>query len=403
MTQDQTMIPFDDALRIVDETLAGVAPRGETVPAREALGRVLLAHQFSRLDLPPFNKSAMDGYAVLADDERDEYRLLETIPAGRVGTEPLVPGATVKFMTGAAVPAGTAKVIMIEQTQEQGDAVRVHDHSGRPNICLQAEDVSRGDLIMSAGTILTPLHVANLISCGITGVPVAHRIRLAIISTGDEIVDSPDLIKPGKIMDTNSPLLAGLAEQGGLEVVSEQALPDEPEATVAGIRSALDAADIVVLSGGVSVGDFDFVTQALSDLGLTLHFTRVAVKPGKPMTYASAPGKAVFGLPGNPVSVHLMFHLFVRRAAALMTGAPVGLRELSLPLGSDFKRRKTERQEYVPASITQDARVEPVEFHGSAHLAALLQADGFIVVPAGVPELPEGEVAAFIPFVGPLR
>ncbi len=399
MSNTAKMIPLDEALHILDETLADVKLRRETIPVRDALGRVLLADQTSRLDLPPFNKSAMDGYAILADDERDEYRLAQTIAAGEVGTKGLEPGTTVKVMTGAAVPSGTGCVIMVEHAQQHDDRVKVLKHGGPANICWQGEDIRRGDTVLPAGTLLRAVDIANLIACGITEVEVAQRVRIAIISTGNEIVDSPALLEPGKIMDCNSPLLRGLAAQYGLVVVSEQSVPDHRETIAQALDTALERADVVVLSGGVSAGDFDFVIDALAGIGLELHFTRVAVKPGKPMTYASAPDKVVFGLPGNPVSVYLTFHLFVLRAIALMTGAEPGMREFTLPLASDFQRRKAERVEYLPGWLTHTGTVQPVEYHGSAHLHALTQADGFFIIPRGVTELRPGDVVTFTPLV----
>ncbi|NQT20159.1 MAG: molybdopterin molybdotransferase MoeA [Planctomycetes bacterium] len=396
------VIPLDDAFRIVDETLAGIMPAAETVSVREAIGRTLLADQVSRLDLPPFNKSAMDGYAIIEGDERDEYRLLETVPAGSVGQAKLVSGAAVKVMTGAAVPEGAGTVIMVEYTEEADGIVKVSKHGGKPNICLKAEDVRRGQTILSAGTTLDALDIANLIGCGVGEVEVAPRIRVAVISTGDEIVDSPTDLAPGKIMNSNGPMLAGLARRFGLEVVSEKVLPDDRAATVAGLRSALDRSDIVVFSGGVSVGDFDFVLDAISDVGLTVHFARVKVKPGKPLTYATTaswPPKIVFGLPGNPVSVFLSFHTFVLRAVALLSGARPMIREFTLRLAADFKRGKPGRAQYVPCRLGRDGTIEQIEFHGSAHLTALSQADGFFFIPFGVGALSAGNEVAFLPLM----
>ncbi len=322
---------------------------------------------------------------------------METVAAGEVGTKCLEPGTTVKVMTGVAVPPGTGRVIMIEHTEQHEDTVRVLKHGGGTNICWQGEDVRRAEMVLSAGTILSTVDIANLIGCGLTEVKVARQPRMAIISTGSEIVDSAALLEPGKIMNVNAPLLAGLAKEHSLIVVSEQCVPDDREAIAQALHAALDQADVVVLSGGVSAGDFDFVIEAFADVGLKLHFSRIAVKPGKPMTYASAPGKVVFGLPGNPVAVYLTFHLFVLRAVALMTGAEPQMREFMLPLASDFQRRKGERVEYVPCKLTRDGAIKQVEYHGSAHLYALTHADGFFIVPVGVTELHAGDTVTFTP------
>ena len=402
MMNKTEVITLDDAFRIVDETLADVRLPCETINVREAAGRVLAEDQVSHLDLPPFDKSAMDGYAVLDGDERDEYRLLETVAAGQVGTARLEPGTIVKVMTGSPVPPGSGKVIMIEQTEERDGVVKVHKHDTKQNICWKAEDVTRGQTILAAGTTLDPLAIANLISCGITEVSVARRVRIAIISTGDEIVDSPDLLTPGKIMNSNGPLLAGLSDEFGLEVVSEESVPDDMDATVDALRRALEAADVVVFSGGVSVGEFDFVVEAMPEAGLTVHFSRVAVKPGKPLTYATSPGKVAFGLPGNPVSVYLGFHTFILLTAARMTGGRTPIREFALPLAKDYAGKKGKRSQYVPCRLTDEGAVEQIEFHGSAHLSALSRADGFFLVRENGGKIPAGEKVNFLTVKGGL-
>ena len=391
------MIPVDEMFRRLDEALAGVTLSSERVALSEAQDRILASDQVSRLDLPPFNKSSMDGYAVLEGDERDEYCVLGTVAAGHSRELQLVAGSAVKVMTGAPVPAGTGRVIVQESTQERDGILTVHRHDREANICWQGEDLRRGDLVLQGGTVLGALEIANLLACGITEVDVVRRVRLAIISTGDEIVASPDQLAAGKIIDTNGPLLAGLARDFGLAVVKRASVPDDKDVTAAEIRSALEDADVVICSGGISVGEFDFVHGALSDLGLRLRFAGVASKPGRPMTCATAGSKVVLALPGNPVAVYLMFHLCVLRVVALMSGRKPGLRELTLRLGSDFKRRKAERQEYVPSRLERDGAVLPVEFHGSAHLAALMHCDGFIVVPVGCSELRAGSTVTFVP------
>ena len=397
MDKFQDMISLADALAIVDRTLADVHLPAETAAARCAVGRTLLEDQVSRLDLPPFDKSAMDGYAVARGDRRAEYRLLETLPAGRVGRFSLEPGTTVKVMTGTPVPQGAGRVIILEQTTERDGVVAVHSHAGPTNICKTGEDVRAGDTILKAGTGLSPVDVANLISCGIMTVPVARAVRAAVISTGDEIVDSPDEIEPGRIMNSNGPMLAALARRFAMEVVSEESVSDDREATVSALGAALGRADMVILTGGVSVGEYDFVLDAMEDLDLRVHFTRVAVKPGKPTTCATLAGRVVLSLPGNPASAFLMFHVFVVRAADRMSGRRRAARELTLPLAGDFKRQKTGRTQYVPARLIAGGRLEEVRFHGSAHLAALSRADGFFVVPRGTAELHAGHEVEFLP------
>jgi molybdopterin molybdotransferase len=198
-------------------------------------------------------------------------------------------------------------------------------------------------------------------------------------------------------MNSNGPMLAALARQQGLPVAGRRVLRDDEEATRRGIRAALEEADMVVLTGGVSVGQFDFVLSSLGEAGLQVRFSRVAVKPGKPTVFSWSDGKCAFGLPGNPVSAYLMFHLFVLRAAARMTGAQPPVREIRLRLSHDFTRRKLERLEFVPACLDKDGMVSAVEFHGSAHLAAVLRADGFFQSPVGIARLKAGDEVIFSP------
>jgi molybdopterin molybdotransferase len=197
-------------------------------------------------------------------------------------------------------------------------------------------------------------------------------------------------------MDANGPLLSALAEQAGLHVVDQTCLPDMRETIADWLAASLLDADLILLSGGVSVGDFDHVSGALADAGLRTHFSRVALKPGKPVTFASSQGRMAFGLPGNPVAVYLTFHLFVLRAAAGMLGVEDQVVYEQRRLRSRFGRRKAERTAYVPCRLVE-GDVEPVDYHGSAHLMALSGSDGFFVVPEGENELEAGHRVRFLP------
>lgn len=372
----------------------------ERVPVREAAGRILRVSEHSKVDLPPFDKAAVDGYAVLAGDHREEYRLLGTIAAGELPRSELAPGTTVKVMTGAPVPPGTAKVIMVEQARERGGLVRFVKPGAAGNICRRAEDVARGQEILPAGSRLRALEIANLISCGVTDVKVSRRLNLSIISTGDELVDSPGLLAPGKIMNTNGPLLRGLAEKFALRVMREETVADHKSDLVAALERSLTEADIVVMSGAVSAGDYDFGPAAITASGLDTHFSRVAVKPGMPTTFATGARAILFGLPGNPVAVYLTFHLFVLRAAARLSGARYEPKSFRLRLVRSFSRRSTSRQDYYPCRISSEGLAEPTSYHGSADLAAVMRADGFLVLPPGPKSLETGTEAAFVTFDG---
>ena len=397
MDKFSPMISLEEAFRLFDTALAGRILPGEFVPVREAQGRVLVHDVQSLVDCPAFDKSAVDGFALLADEGQQRYTLLETIPAGYVGSAQLLPGTTVKVMTGAPVPAGTARVVKLEQAREDHGQVEVLREESKANICKQGEDVRTGDTILPAGTVLGALEIANLVGVGISALEVRRRPRVAIISTGDEIVDDPALLAPGKIMNSNGPLLAGLSQEHGLHVVSERAIPDEREATLQAISEAMSQTDIVLLTGGVSVGECDYILPAFAELGLTLHFTRLLVQPGKPTVFATGREQVVFGLPGNPVAAYLMFHLFVLRALALLNARAPEPREYCLPLVADFSRRKTERQAFLPARLNHNGALEILPYHGSAHLQALIAADGFFSVPADCEHIAAGERVTFLP------
>jgi len=399
MSHSTPLLPLDDALRIVDQTFSGGTIPRRKIAVRDAAGQTLASDQLSQLPLPPFDKAAMDGYAILAGDVRDCYQVLETVPAGSAPAVPLRPGAAVKVMTGAPVPAGTGQVMPVEEVRSQAGTIEVIRRTSARHICLQGEDVRVGDVILRAGARLGALEIANLISCGITDVEVFRPIRLAVLSTGDEIVDDPQDLGPGRIMNTNGPMLALLGRRFAMDVVIEESIPDDRAATVEAISRAVDRADLVVLSGGVSVGDCDFVGAALAEAGLSVHFSAVAVKPGRPLTFASRPGATVFGLPGNPVSVYVMFHLFVLRAAARLRGSSWTMREFPLSLRGEFRRRMADRVEFLPCRIDDGGMLVPVEFHGSAHLKALMEADGLLVVPVGTTIVSAGQSVRFVPLM----
>lgn len=406
------MIPLDEAFRIMAETIRPLENAGEILPTHQACGRTLLSDLVSRVEMPPFNKSAMDGYAVLANDLRSEYRLLETIAAGEVGSEKLVPGAAVKIMTGAPTPPGTGRVIMVEETTEENGIVKIREDrldrlaNAPANICLRAEDVKIGQLILSKGRRLNSTATAVLLGCGVTKAHVGRPVRLAIVTTGNELVDAlspacledlPKFLTAGKIVNTNGPLLAGLARESGMEVVSSVMVGDQLADLKDAVETASRKADITLFSGGVSMGDFDLVPQAITESGFKILFSRVAVKPGKPMTFAYGRGKIIFGLPGNPVSARLMFLLFVLRAVTILYGLQPREQSYKVRLVRDFTRPTTNRLEFVPARIDPEGGIRTVRFHGSAHLAALVEADGFMVVPKGVKTYRSGEEVAFLP------
>lgn len=391
------MIPLEEALLILDQTVGTRRVGTETVPVRRSVGRFLARDQRSLVDLPPFNKSAVDGYAV-TDGGGGEYRLIGVVPAGAPGLPALEPGTTAKVMTGSPVPEGTVRVIKVEQAVEKDGIVRFENPSSADNVLKKAQDLRTGDVVLKTGARLGALEVSNLIGCGIAELEVARPVKIAVLATGDELVNSVDSIETGKIMNTNGPLLCDLARRNALDVTMEEVVGDDLPELVRSIRRALDAADIVAISGGVSVGDFDFVPQAIKENGLEIHFSRVAAKPGKPLTFATDDKHLLFGLPGNPVAVYIAFFTFILRAAARLSGGDYQPKRFKVRMAAAHKRKSNSRLAFLPCRLTADGLAEPVPYHGSAHLAALMAADGFIQIPSGVTSLDAGAEVTFLMF-----
>ncbi len=396
------MISIERSLKILEMAAAGSRLPVESVPVRESVGRVLAEDAISRLNLPPFNKSAMDGFAVPAGEVLQQYEIIETVPAGQSPTRDLRPGTAVKVMTGAPVPRGAGSVIMLEHTSQEGNVLKVEQYSGRSNICREAEDIRAGEVVLGAGSRVAPLEVAVLLGCGLKEIRVSERVRVAVLSTGSEIVDRPEELSPGRIMNTNGPVLAELGKAYGMDVVLERLVPDTLSEIRDAVAEAVDTAHLTIISGGVSAGDYDYVKPALRENGLKMLFEKVAIKPGRPVTAAVGKDRLVIGLPGSPVPVYLMFHLFVAPVAELLTGEQLGANWCRLVAGEDFKKKKKRKDidEFVPVRIDSNGKVRPVEYHGTAHLAALTRASGFGRLERGKVDFPRGtpiEVMLLVP------
>lgn len=384
------MITFSEALDIV---LRSARPLGtEPVAVADALQRVLAENLVSDIDMPPFNKSAMDGYACRRADLGDPMAVVETIPAGVVPQHPVEPRQCAKIMTGAQVPDGADCVFMVEYSEElDGGRVRFNGKSTKDNICIQGEDVRTGDAVLAKGQLIAAQHIALLAAVGCAQPLVSCRPSVGIIATGSELVCPSDTPTAGKIRDTNSSQLAAQAATMGLQPTVFGIAEDTEETLSAMIAQAQEACDVLLLSGGVSMGDFDLVPGVLRERGFELRFDRVAVKPGKPTTFGIAPTCVCFGLPGNPVSTFAIFEVVVKPFLYKMMGHDYRPPVVEMPLGVAISRRKTGRTAWIPVRRTEAGVVVPVEYHGSAHSQSLCRADGLIAVPHDVAEIPEGE------------
>jgi molybdopterin molybdotransferase len=387
----RTMIPFEQAFDTVMDHVRRLP--AERVELAAATGRVLAEPVSTDMDFPPFDKACMDGFACRREDLGQSLEVVETVAAGVVPTRSLGPGQATKIMTGAMVPEGADVVFMVEYSEEaEGDRIRFNGAESADNISPRGEDLHEGDTVLESGTLLAAQHVAVLASVGATEPLVSVRPRVGIIATGDELVEPGCLPRQGQIRNSNSHQLFAQTIRAGAVPTYYGIAADRPESIEGMLRRALPENDLVLLSGGVSMGDFDLVPEIITRCGLDIRFDQVAIKPGKPVTFAVGEAGVCFGMPGNPVSTFVIFETFVRPFLQAMMGCTRGLPEWSVRLGAPLVRRRTERMEFVPVSCSEEGEVLPIRYHGSAHFVALARADGLVAFPVGVARLDAGTV-----------
>ena len=383
----------------VDEARASVLGRtptliAEAVPLAEALGRVLRAPAVSDRDLPPWNRAAMDGFAVRSHDASVAQTRLVVSGEVRAGTWPdrsVCEGEAFRIMTGAPVPDGADAVIQVERTRmmEPGptgarDVVLETSVSEGQNVVPRGSEAPQGAELLPAGVRLSAAHLAVLASIGAADPKVGARPRIAVLVTGDEVIDVSLKPAPAQIRNANGPaLLAMIHEAGGLGT-TYGIVPDDPVRTRAAIARAFDEGhDGLVLSGGVSAGDFDFVEEALTELGVTLHVTSVRVKPGAPFVFGTRGETLIFGLPGNPVSSQVTFELFARPALLKMQGATAILRPLLEATLEGPLTNRSGRRNYLPVRalfVAGALQARPVRTQGSGDVAAHALANALAVL-----------------------
>ena len=396
------MLSFDDALQ---KLLAGCKPVSETkaMPTIAAAGRVLAEAQYSTLSVPPLDNSAMDGYAVRTADVAAVGTTLpvsQRIPAGTVGAH-LQPGTAARIFTGAPIPAGADAVIMQERCELAGEGVTIN-HVPQPgeHIRRAGEDVAPGAQILAAGARLRPQDTAFAASVGLATLPVLRRVRVAVFFTGDELRMPGEPLPPGAIYNSNRFALVALLENLGCEVRDLGLVPDNLDATRAALRAAAADNDLIITSGGVSVGEEDHIKPAVEAEG-RLDMWKIAIKPGKPLAFGSVilGGKACafIGLPGNPVSAFVTFLTLVRPFVLRLSGVDKVLPKSYL-LRADFDwARPDVRREFLRALTNDAGGVELFASQGSGVLSSCVQADGIVDNPPGQ-AVARGDLVRFIPF-----
>jgi molybdopterin molybdotransferase len=383
------MITYDEAYKMVMNK--AVRLETETVVLAEAAGRVLAEDVVSDMDMPPFNKSAMDGYACRREDLGKELQVIEEIPAGVVSQKEIGPGQCSKIMTGAPVPDGADCVFMVEFVEElENGVVRFAGEDTSDNICIQGEDVRAGDIVLKAGELITSAHVAVMASVGCTEPLVSGRPRVGIVATGSELVDPSVKPSPGSIRNSNGYQLAVQAQEVGAKVVHYPIAADRVEELDSVIGKAKSENDLVILSGGVSMGDYDLVPGVLRSNGFDFLFDSVAMQPGRPTLFGNCGDVFCCGLPGNPVSTFVVFNILLKPFLYRLMGHEFRPLFVKATLKETIKRKRTIRQSSYPVVFTSSDMVEPVDYHGAAHINAMTFADGLVVLPAGVAEIEGG-------------
>jgi molybdopterin molybdotransferase len=391
--KNQEMIPFEKAYDIVMNSAFSTGT--ETISFTDSLDRILAGPVISDMNLPPFNKSSVDGFAIRKADIANDLEIIETIPAGKDPEKSVGKNQCSRIMTGAPVPEGADCVIMVEDSQIlQSGKVRFTGSFTKENIAFMAEDVKKGDVVLEPGRIIRPQDIAVMASVGHTAVTVSMMPRAGVISSGSELVEPHE--KPGRsqIRNTNSyQLMSQVARAGGAGKYYGIAEDDEG-VTYSVVQKAISENDLVLITGGVSMGDFDFVPSVLEKAGVKILFSRVAVQPGKPTIFGLYKNGFVFGLPGNPVSSYVIFELLVRPLICKMMNYQWKPLEIRLPMKEKFSRKFAERLALIPVIITEDNMASPVEFHGSAHISALPHADGIVALPVGSKTIEKGEIVS---------
>ena len=383
------MIPFDEAYETV--MAQSVHWSAERVSVDQALGRVLAEDVRSDMDMPPFNKSAMDGYACRRADLGDALTVVEEIPAGTFPKRAVGPGQCSKIMTGAPVPEGADCVIMVEKTSQVPDqTIRFTGQDTADNICVQGEDIKTGDTVLSAGECIGPAHVAMLATVGCVAPKVSRRVRVGVIATGSELVEPGTGPDPAQIRNSNSYQLCAQITQMGALPRYYGIVPDESEAIHDVIGRASVQNDVILLSGGVSMGDFDLVPGVLADSGFECLFDSVAMQPGRPTIFGRGETTFCFGLPGNPVSTYVVFEILVKPFLYHLMGHAYRAACVAALLEQSVKRRKALRLSTLPIVFTESGRVRAIDYHGSAHIGAIAQAQGLISLPEGTLEISQG-------------
>jgi molybdopterin molybdotransferase len=386
------MSKFDEIQTIIQKL--PIAFGVEEVTLEDAHNRILREDVVADMDMPPFHKSAMDGYACRFEDLGNEMEVLEVVQAGTFTK--VVPGKNqcVKIMTGAAVPAGCDCVFKVEDSEEIDEThVKCTNLKTAKNICYQGEDYQKNEILIEQGTIISTPQMAVLAGAGYASVKVSRQPRISTITTGSELVDPSKTPQPGQIRNSNTSQLLSQLRQMNLNVVDKLMLDDDFERLTTTFLKVLKTSDIVIFTGGASVGDFDFIPAILKEQGFKIYWDNTGIKPGNPMTFSEKNGKFVIGLSGNPVSSLAQFETIAKPAIYQLMGANYRPLRLLGKMDFEFTRKKADRMAVIPVIIDSGGLITEIPFHGSAHINALVSANALLEVPLNINTIKKGETA----------
>ncbi|MFT6405089.1 MAG: molybdopterin molybdotransferase [Marinomonas primoryensis] len=394
-----TMLTFEDALQEIKQSATlRVVP--QTIALSNAAGRILAKDIVADIFVPPHDNSAMDGYALASGDWQADkaFTISQRVPAGQ-SAQPLVPGTCARIFTGANIPSGADTVIM------QEDAKCVDDHVAfapppkkGDNIRPKGQDMQAGQTVIKAGEKISPMHIGLLSSLGITNITVYKLLRVGILTTGNELIPAGETLKAGQIYNSNGPMLKALVTQAGHQVEQCLHAADSPEDTEAALKTLLQSCDVILSSGGVSVGEEDHVKGVLEKLG-TVHLWKIAIKPGKPLVHATLEGIPFLGLPGNPSSTLVTYHWFARLLLSICSGQKAELPPSYLVDAGFNRTNPIQRDEFLRVFIGQDGLAYAHPQQSSGALLAACESQGYLHVKANT-QIEYGCSYSFYPFSG---
>ena len=394
------MILVKEAQNIILEKLQPLEP--ENIPLLNTLGAVLQEDICAQRDNPPADNSAMDGYALRFNDISSldqnnplSLKVVEDIPAGQKPTKSIHPGEASRIMTGALVPSGADTVVMVEDTEKKNGSVSILKPQKKgSHVRKQGEDFKKGDILLSKGDLVTSSNIAIIATAGYAKLSVNRKPVVAILSTGDELVDVDAKAEDHQIINSNTYLLASQVLESGAKPMLLGIVRDRKDDIKEKLKSA-NKADIIVTSGGVSVGDYDFVKDAIQDLGSEIVFWKIAMKPGKPLTFSMLSKRPLFGLPGNPVSSFVSFEQFVRPAILKMSGhTDIFRKTIRATLTEGIKKKDDGRRHFLRSTLTYingSYSVSALSGQGSNMLASLASANSLLIIPESETELKSGQ------------